>query len=242
MVKKVLGDKLYLAPIRHFHRVLDIGTGTGNWVIEMGDAHPEAEFLGNDLSPVQPSWVPPNVRFEVDDIESRWAYGAPFDFVFSRTLTCAVSDWPKLVRQAYHNVKPGGWVEFQDFDIEFYAEDGTYSQTSSAAIFMRMLTGSARTAGKEPCPGPKLEQWIKDAGFKNVVHQKFKLPVGPWPRDQRQKEIGLFNLVQCIDGLEAFSMRLFTSTLNWDPEEVKVLCSKVRAELKNKTSHRMFDL
>ena len=48
--------------------------------------------------------------------------------------------------------------------------------------------------------------------------------------------------MQCIDSLESFSMRLFTSILKWEPEEVKVLCSKVRAELKNKSSHRMYDL
>lgn len=56
-----------------------------------------------------------------------------------------------------------------------------------------------------------------------------------------QKEIGLFNLVQAIDSLEAFSMRLFTQVLHWSPEEVQVLCAKVRTELKNKSSHRMWD-
>jgi methylase of polypeptide subunit release factors len=40
-----------------FHRVLDVGTGTGIWAIEMADAHPEAEIVGIDLSPIQPKWV-----------------------------------------------------------------------------------------------------------------------------------------------------------------------------------------
>lgn len=258
MIKKALDDKLILAPFDNVHRVLDIGTGTGIWVMEMGDAHPETEFLGNDLSPVQPSWVPPNVRWEVDDIESQWAYSKSFDFIFCRTLPCAVGDWPKLVKQVYDNVKPGGWVEFQDHDLAFYSEDGTYSQSSDAALWVRLLANAARTAGKEPFPGPKLEQWVRNAGFTNITHQKFKLPIGPWPRDQRQvriargngssvmltciqKEVGLFNLVQALESLEAFSMRLFTSVLGWTPEEVQVLCAKVRKEFKNKSSHRMYD-
>ncbi|UQC81420.1 methyltransferase domain-containing protein [Colletotrichum lupini] len=37
---------------------------------EMGDFFPNAEVTGIDLSPIQPSWVPPNVKFEVDDVES----------------------------------------------------------------------------------------------------------------------------------------------------------------------------
>lgn len=186
MIKKALGDKLYLTPYNEFQRVLDIGTGSGVWAMEMGDLYPQAEILGNDLSPIQPSWVPPNVRFEVDDIESPWAYGAPFDFIFSRYLTCAVENWPALVKQAYNNVKPGGWVEFQDFDVAIYAEDGSFQPESVTAKWLKLLLDSSRKANRDPCPGPKLQEWLKDAGFKNVVHQKFKLPVGPWPREQRQ--------------------------------------------------------
>ena len=32
----------------------------------MGDEHPEADVIGTDISPIQPSWLPPNVRLYVD--------------------------------------------------------------------------------------------------------------------------------------------------------------------------------
>ena len=35
----------------------------------VGDLFPSSNILGVDLSPIQPEWVPPNVRFMVDDIE-----------------------------------------------------------------------------------------------------------------------------------------------------------------------------
>lgn len=36
----------------------------------VGDQYPAANILGMDLSPIQPEWVPPNVQFVVDDVES----------------------------------------------------------------------------------------------------------------------------------------------------------------------------
>jgi hypothetical protein len=33
----------------------------------MGDEFPDAQIIGTDLSPIQPSHVPPNVRFFVED-------------------------------------------------------------------------------------------------------------------------------------------------------------------------------
>lgn len=76
----LIDGELYLAPIGEApQRILDIGTGTGIWPIEMGDVFPLAEvrafsrlvdglrrwkertvlnaqeqIIGNDLSPVQP--------------------------------------------------------------------------------------------------------------------------------------------------------------------------------------------
>lgn len=70
ILRSVLGGRNHLAPFDRGNpprRVLDIATGTGTWAIEMGDEYPEAQIVGTDLSPIQPSYVPPNVRFFVED-------------------------------------------------------------------------------------------------------------------------------------------------------------------------------
>lgn len=57
MIRITVGDKLHLAPIGEKpRRILDIGTGTGIWVIEMGDKYTETDIIGIDLSATQPSW------------------------------------------------------------------------------------------------------------------------------------------------------------------------------------------
>ena len=57
MLRITLGDKLYLAPIKKQPKnMLDIGTGTGIWAIEMGDEYPDTHIIGTDLSATQPTW------------------------------------------------------------------------------------------------------------------------------------------------------------------------------------------
>jgi len=65
---------------------------------------------------------------------------------------------------------------------------------------------AAGKLGRDPSPGPKLEDWVNDAGFQNVVHRRFKFLLGPWPLDPYKKDLGLCNLAQVLDGLEGFSL------------------------------------
>jgi len=101
---------------------------------------------------------------------------------------------------------------------------------------------AAEKIGREPSPGPKLEGWVKEAGFQNVHHKTFKFPLGLWPKDPKFKEVGMLNLAQALNGLEGFSLRLFCGVLGWSKEEVLVLLSKVRKELKSQTVHPIFNL
>lgn len=61
-------------------------------------------------------------------------------------------------------------------------------------------------------------------------------------RGNSQKTVGAWNLVQIEDGLEGFTLRLFTQTLGWKSEEVQVLLANVRKDLRNPKIHAQFDL
>jgi hypothetical protein len=140
------------------------------------------------------------------------------------------------------NLVPGGWAEFQDYDFNFYSRDGSLKQDSTFLKWTRSLLDGFRALGKEPCPGPKLHDWLTDAGFENITTRKFSFPFGAWARDKRLKELGMINLVQFMNGLEAFSLRIMTDTMGLDRDDVHEILEKVRVDLLNKKIHAQMDL
>ncbi|KAK0611708.1 S-adenosyl-L-methionine-dependent methyltransferase [Immersiella caudata] len=243
LIITAIGDKLFLAPVdpNKMSRILDIGTGTGIWSMAMGEQFPNLEAR-YDLSAIQPPWVPPNVKFIVDDVEAPWVSQPPFDFIFCRYMTACISNWPLLVERIYENVAQGGWAEFQDFDLVFYSQDGALSQQDgNIGYWSNQMFEAVRQIGREPHPGPNLERWVCNAGFKNVHREKFKIPVGSWAKERRLKEVGLLNLAQMLDGLEAFSQRCFCQVLRWEKDDLLDLLEKVRMELMNKSLHLRFE-
>jgi trans-aconitate methyltransferase len=156
--------------------VLDFGTGTGVWAIDFAEEFPDAEVIGTDLSPIQPSWFPSNCRFEVDDAESEWLYGnQPFDYIHGRGMTGGIGDWRKLVRQAYNNLQPGGWLELQEHETEIMSDDGTHLQAKNFMLWQHKLNEASRVFGKPFTDYHHHKQRMEEAGFVDVVDDAYKV-------------------------------------------------------------------
>ncbi|KAL4746817.1 S-adenosyl-L-methionine-dependent methyltransferase [Aspergillus terricola var. indicus] len=185
--------------------------------------------------------VPPNVIFEVDDVESEWPPRAPFDFIHSRYMCGSIEDWPRLAQQAYSQLRPGGWIEFQEFHLVNYSEDGSLKEGNNVNRFYELLREALDKINRPVTIGKDLERIVKEAGFVNVHHEVFQLPLGTWPRERRMKEIGALNMLQMLDGLEAFSAATFTNILGWTIEEVQVFLALVRKDARDRGVHMMHD-
>ncbi|CCF41352.1 UMTA [Colletotrichum higginsianum] len=78
-----------------------------------------------DLSPTSPSTSPPNVTFEVDDLEKNWLYSRPLEYIHSRSMISSVNDWKVYLQKCYSHFTPGGWIELQELDLFPRSDDGT---------------------------------------------------------------------------------------------------------------------
>lgn len=233
-------DKLFFAPIGDSPQaVLDVGTGTGIWAIDFGDLYPSAEVIGTDLSPIQPKWVPPNVKFEVDDAEQTWLFPADhFDLVHTRLMSGGIRDWPLLFRQSFKHCKPGGWVECQELDVDARSDDSSFPDDSAILRWCANQETAAQKAGVTlRIYGDVLEQQMRAAGFINVVVRKFKIPIGVWPADEKMREVGCAQLITMLEGLEGLTIAFWVGMLGWKPEEVSVFLAMVRNEFKSRKVH-----
>ncbi|WEW57242.1 hypothetical protein PRK78_002707 [Emydomyces testavorans] len=138
------------------------------------------------------------------------------------------------------NLKPGGWVELCDYDYVYKCDDGTLTPDLAMCRNADLVLGASRKLGRDPCPGPRLKGWIEDGGFTNITEKCFKLPIGPWPKDRRLKEIGLWNQMQFLQGVEAWTMGLLTSVYGWTAQEVQVEVARVREDAKNMNIHSYY--
>jgi SAM-dependent methyltransferase len=92
----------------------------------MAEAFPNSEVIGVDIAPTQPKWVPSNLKFEIDDVQQDWTFEEnSFDFIHLRYMHAAIGDWNKLYRQMYKALKPGGWFQHLEPNIELRPQNPT---------------------------------------------------------------------------------------------------------------------
>ncbi|PVI05317.1 S-adenosyl-L-methionine-dependent methyltransferase [Periconia macrospinosa] len=238
-----LDDRLFLAPIdvgAGPERILDVGTGTGLWAVDMADYFPNAEIIATDLSPTQTSSAPPNVRFEVDDACSEWTYPEEsFDFVHIRGLTGCIKDWPYLYSQAYRHLKPGAYIEHLEFSITTSANPDPTTNTAAEKLLTSFSTsilqaGDAQHTGRTFRTISLIPSNLALAGFVDITSQSFVWPIGPWPKDPKLKEIGRWGERNWLDGFEGWVLAIYTRVFGWSYEEVMRFVGEVRKVVRDR--------
>ncbi|KAG7130215.1 methyltransferase tdiE like protein [Verticillium longisporum] len=219
---------------RIYHGYKD-GKGTG-------EEHPESEVIGVDLSPVQPGFTPPNVHYEIDDLEEEWSFSRNFDYIHSMMMTGAFRDWPNFYRQAFENLNSGGWVECQDINFPMKCDDDTIPPQSDLGRWNELMMEAGTLSGFRLDLCDRAAEMMSAAGFVDIVRIPYKWPINQWPKDVRYKTLGEWTEANFVFGLESIMLALFTRFLGWKKEEVWEFIARVIAEWRDLRNHGYFEI
>jgi len=241
MLARCLGGPLPTSiDLSEVKRVLDLGCGAGDWVLEMAHRHRDIEFTGIDqkCSLIEyararaESQKLENADFVSYDIFSLSESSFPsesFDLLYLSFLTGSVpfAAFPMLVRYIQRLCRRGGKIVWTEANMPF--------TTSSTCIrFTRIVARAMRKAELAPCPNPltvgitaQMANWLQEAGYRSVqeVSPAIDVSAGAEAHFTFVEQIKAFSYI-----IEPFLLKMGGTT----PEELEALRNQMAAEMRLK--------
>ena len=172
----------------------------------------------------------------IANIQKDWDYGQTFDYVHGRYLCAYLNDFPSLFRSIHDNLRPGGWVEFQETVLHFQAIDGTLEGTALQRWNTLLLQG-IRDMGRDALSATRYKDWMADAGFVNIQEQVFAVPMNPWARGHDEKALGRMQMKNMLDGLDGITQSIFSRAFGWSQQEIDTILVDVRRDIQDRNIH-----
>jgi SAM-dependent methyltransferase len=154
--------------------ILSVGCGPGVFLREMAETHPDAEFVGVDLSSERIRDAEsrlrgfPNARVQLGDAQALPFESGSFDFVFCRFLMEYLPDKKRAVQEMVRICRGGGKILLQDLDGQLLwhsPEDPELQQTIERVVSRLASTGF------DPFVGRKLFNLCFQAGLVDIKVQ-----------------------------------------------------------------------
>ncbi|KAI7859115.1 S-adenosyl-L-methionine-dependent methyltransferase [Circinella umbellata] len=169
--------------------VLDIGCGPGAWTMEMASLFPKATFIGIDQDQFFPQDIKPkNCHFRPYNIEQDGG-SLPFpdnsiDYIYQRDMNWVLTTdlWKNLMSEYMRVLKPGGWVELVEPDLETQS-----SLPNECLMNDKILEGMIRRQ-QNPYMARHLSTLLASNGFRRVQSQFQSLPLGWDPVEEEEDE------------------------------------------------------
>jgi ubiquinone/menaquinone biosynthesis C-methylase UbiE len=193
----------FAAPLREPRSILDVGSGTGRWAMEMAQLYPAANVVGTDLVEPKSETATASLGYGLDRHPENYAFvqgnvleGLPFadgsfDFVHVRLLLFAISadKWPALAREVLRVTAPGGWLES--------VETGPQRNGGPAMeALVHWITLGSQYRGVDPLLGPRIASYYRDAGASGMEVKEVDLPVGRYGgRLGSMAEVDIFGVI-----------------------------------------------
>ena len=213
-IVEMIGGFPCLAPIQSMKgisKAVDIGCGTGVATVQIAQMFPSATVYGLDISPVPEAaqeMAPKNVKWAVGnvldvetpesgshqqpDVVGRDIFApGELDYIFGRMLFLGINDWKRYFSTAYHALRPGGVIEHQDLDWEFYRQ-GTSECLSDKWEWHKLVVAAAEKSGLSTHAGTGAAPLMKEVGLEIFSEQSFEFSFVPSKKSPNSQAMGRY--------------------------------------------------
>ncbi|KAK7960586.1 hypothetical protein PG996_011230 [Apiospora saccharicola] len=232
----------------------------GVWAIQYAQEHPGSRVIGSDLSLIQPDVGAdvPNVEFVREDSEEpvtpqsflrcqslslicllkQWIHDEPFDFIHSRLMFTCFNNPRDVLRQAYANLKPGGWIEYQDLLFNVDSDDGSHLG-SGIHRWSHLANLGAAAKRRDVEVARKYKDYLSEAGFVDIVEARYKFFGNPWPGPARERDMQLGMYIEIIGAevVRTISTRLLGEGLGIPVDAVNAIVTQAQKDITDRSIH-----
>ncbi|KAJ7095794.1 hypothetical protein B0H15DRAFT_1019865 [Mycena belliarum] len=160
-------------------KVLDIGCGTGTWILNCGMAWRHCHFVGLDVVPLQPDLGASELASRITWVHANFLEGLPFpndefDFVHIKRIALGVPEdkWDTLFEEISRVLKSGGAFELIDEDLFFPGKPSDDDEDSDSDVTSELRyarSGSVNSDGEHDDD----ESVITGSGGSRLSHDGF---------------------------------------------------------------------
>jgi len=189
MTRKMGGPLAEQANPSSFLRILDVGCGSGGWVLDVAFANPNAEAAGIDISKTLIDYANARARsqglqnasFEVMDASMPLSFtDHTFDLVNGRLLVGSLhrTVWPKLIQECFRITRPGGVLRMTELDTSGVTTSPAFNYLDSLLLKATWLVGHGFSSdGRTTCMTPMLPTLLRNAGYQHIQHRAHAIDV-----------------------------------------------------------------
>ncbi|RKP05667.1 S-adenosyl-L-methionine-dependent methyltransferase, partial [Thamnocephalis sphaerospora] len=168
-------------PVRKPRRLLDIGTGTGAWLMKAAADFPKCDCTGIDtVRAVPDSALPDNCTFiQMDLLRGTKFEDGLFDYIRQRALLPAIplDRWTEHARECFRLSRPGALVEWIESDNLLRPSGPALDRLNT------VLVATAAHLGWATDLVERLPEAMTTAGLRGVETRRVRVPVGDWSED-----------------------------------------------------------
>ncbi|EPT00044.1 hypothetical protein FOMPIDRAFT_1050128 [Fomitopsis schrenkii] len=163
-------------------QAVDLGTGTGKWVMDVAREFPHVRFSGIDIVPIQTRHPLPNVWFEMHDLAEPLGYvSGSVDLVHARDVHLAVRDFPRLLNEVARALRRGGlFISGEWFGYPAMRDNSLSERAPHTYRFFHFVNQCWARNGIRSVADRMPELLRRSGAFVDVRYRDVYVPIGSW--------------------------------------------------------------